>query len=115
MLGLSLFASSGRAAVISAGTPTTSVPTYLSDGSYLFGITVVLATPGQFLLPILISGAANLQTWQFDLSYDETVVKAVDPLDGSSGIYGGEFISGDPNTIAFILGGFQLPGLVDDV
>ena len=49
-----------------------------------FGITVTLATPPptQFQLPVQITGAASLQTWQFDLVYDSTVVKAVDPLTG---------------------------------
>jgi len=104
------------AAVISAGTPTTTVPTYLSDGSYLFGITVTLG-PDEFLLPVGITGAINLQNWQFDLLFDNTVVEEVDPLDGSSGIYGAEFTPGDANSLSFILGGFPLngSGLVDDV
>jgi hypothetical protein len=45
-----------EAAVISPDAPTTTVPSYLSDGSYLFGITVALG-PDQFLLPVDISGA----------------------------------------------------------
>jgi hypothetical protein len=78
--------------IISAGTPTTTVPTYLSDGSYLFGITVTLG-PDQFLLPVEITGAAKLQTFQFDVTFDNTVVQEVDPFDGASGIYGAEFTS----------------------
>ena len=35
-------------------------------------------------------GAAGLQNWQFSLNFDNTVVEEVDPLDGSSGIYGAE-------------------------
>jgi hypothetical protein len=72
---------------------------------------------GTFLLPVEISGAANLQFWQFDLLFDNTVVEVVDPFDGSSGIYGAEFTPGAPNTLSFILGGFPLNflGLVDDV
>src|SRR5262249_6848037 len=65
----------------------------------------------EFLLPIEISGAANLQNWQFDLLFDNTVVQEVDPGDGTSGIYGARFTPGDPNTLAFILGGFPFNGL----
>jgi hypothetical protein len=102
--------------IISPGTPTTTVPVYLTDGSYLFGITVTLGV-GQFLLPVEITGATNLQNWQFDLLFDNTVVEEVDPGDGSSGIYGAEFTPGDPNSTSFILGGFPFNflGLVDDV
>ena len=105
-----------EATVISPGAPTTTVPSYLSDGSYLFGITVALGAD-QFLLPVDISGAAGLQSWQFDLSFDNTVVQEVDPFDGTSGIYGARFTPGDPNSLSFILGGFPFNGLglVDDV
>jgi hypothetical protein len=77
-----------------------------------------IAVPADtFLVPVEVSGANNLQNWQFDLLFDNTVVEVVDPLDGSSGIYGAEFTPGDPNTLSFILGGFPLNflGLVDDV
>jgi hypothetical protein len=92
---------------IVVGAPTTSVPTYLSDGTYLFppGVTVAL-TGSQFLLPIQITGAIELQSWVFDLLFESTVVQEVDPLDGSAGIYGAEFISGDSASLSFILGGF---------
>jgi len=72
---------------------------------------------GTFLVPVQISGANNLQNWQFDLLFDNTVVEEVDPGDGSSGIYGAEFTPGDAATSSFILGGFPLNvfGLVDDV
>jgi hypothetical protein len=120
------FSSFGAAAnpIISAGTPITNfadVPTYLTDGSYLFGITVPAFGPDDFLLPVEISGAANLQFWQFALTFDNTVVNEVDPFDGSSGIYGAEFISGNPDTLSFILSGFPInffsgtEGLVDTV
>ena len=61
-----------------------------------------------FLVPVQISGAVNLQSWQFDLLFDNSVVEEVDPLDGSSGIYGANFTPGDPNSLSFILGGFPL-------
>jgi hypothetical protein len=102
ILGLSGTAS---AAVISVGTfpdlnpsPSISIPA------------------GTFLVPVQISGAGNLQTWQFDLLYDSTVVAVVDPLDGSSGIYGAEFTPGDPASLSFILSGFPFfDGVVDDI
>jgi PEP-CTERM motif len=102
--------------IISAGTPTTSVPTYLTDGSYPFGITVTLGTD-QFLLPVNITGAATLQAWQFDLTFDASVVQEVDPFDGSAGIYGAAFTPGNPTSLSFILGGFPLNvlGSVDGV
>jgi len=104
--------------IISPGTPTTTVPTYLTDGSYLFGITVPDPLPaGEFLEPVDISGAVNLQFWQFTLLFDNTVVNEVDPLDGTSGIYGAEFTDADLNSLAFILGGFPFNflGEVDSV
>ena len=105
-----------EATVISPGTPTTTVPTYLADGSYLFGITVTLG-PDQFLLPVEIAGATRLQNWQFDLLFNNTVVNEVDPLDGTAGIYGAQFTSGDPTSLSFILGGFpfNVLGRVDAV
>ena len=111
-----LFTGGVNAAVISAGAPTTTVPTHLTDGSYLFGITVTLG-PDQFLLPVEVTGAVNLQSWQFDVTFDNTVVEEVDPFDGTSGIYGAEFVLGDANSLSFILGGFPINGLglVDDV
>jgi hypothetical protein len=106
--------------IISIGTPITQdadVPAYLTDGSYLFGITVPLLGTDDFLLPVEISGATNLQLWQFTLSFDNTVVQEVDPLDGSAGIYGAEFTPGDLNSLSFILGGLPLNifGVVDTV
>ncbi len=109
-----LLASTSQGAVISAGAPTTTVPTHLSNGSYLGFISVTLGVD-QFLLPVGINGAANLQNWQFDLTFDSNVVQEVDPGDGTSGIYGAEFTPGDSNSLSFILGGFPLTGLVDDV
>ena len=64
-----------------------------------------------FLVPVQISGAIRLQSWQFDLLFDNTVVQVVDPLDLSSGIYGAEFVPGSSDTMSFILGGFPLNGL----
>ncbi len=110
---MALTASQAQAAtIISVGTPITNnadVPAYLTNGAYLFGITVPpLVPPDDFLLPVDISGAVNLQSWQFTLLFDNTVVQEVDPGDGSAGIYGAEFTLGDLNSLSFILSGFPL-------
>jgi PEP-CTERM motif-containing protein len=101
-----LIASPAGAAVISVG----SFPELNPSPS----ITIPADT---FLVPVQISGAIGLQNWQFDLLFDNTVVEQVDPLDGSSGIYGAEFTPGDPVSLSFILAGFPFNalGLVDDV
>ena len=116
-----LFGISGAtgAAIISPGTPTTTVPEELANGTYLAppGITVTLG-PNQFLLPVVITGALNTPNFAFDLTFDNTVVQQVDPLDFlDTGIYGARFTPGDPNSLSFILSGFAFNflGLVDDV
>jgi len=77
----------------------------ISVGSY-----TPVPPPDTFLVPVEITGALNLQTWQFDLLFDNSVVEAVS-------IAGAEFIPGDAATESFILGGFIFNGLglVDDV
>jgi hypothetical protein len=69
-----------------------------------------VSPPATFLVPVEITGAVDLQTWQFDLLFDHTVVEAVS-------ISGAEFTVGNPDTTSFILGGFIFNdlGLVDDV
>lgn len=91
--------------IISVGSfPLNPVPSYLP------------APPARaFYVPVDISGAANLQSWQFSLNFDSTVVEVVDLFDGSSGIYGAEFTPEDVNSRSFILGGFPLTGVVDGV
>src|SRR5579863_3493996 len=51
-------------------------------------ITIPLGT---FLVPVEVQGAVGLSSWQFDLLFNPAVVQEVDPLDGSSGIYGAAF------------------------
>jgi hypothetical protein len=88
-------------AIISVGSfPLNPVPSYLPP-----------PPPSAFYVPVEISGAANLQNWQFSLLFNNTVVEVVDPFDGSSGIYGAQFTPGDANSQSFILSGFPLNGL----
>ena len=99
--------------------PNHYLPEELANGTYLAppGITVTLA-PNQFLLPVVITGALNTPNFAFDLTFDNTVVQQVDPLDFlDTGIYGARFTPGDPNSLSFILSGFPFNflGLVDDV
>lgn len=81
--------------IISVGSFPATVPSYIPP-----------LPAGAFLVPVEISSAVNLQSWQFDLLFDNTVVEEVDTGDGSSGIYGAEFTPGDPNSTSFILSGF---------
>jgi len=95
-----------------------AVPTISVGGILTTPPSYIPALPaGAFLVEIDISGAFDLQSWQFDLLFNNTVVEEVDPGDGSSGIYGAEFTSGDPTTASFILGGFPFNafGEVDGV
>lgn len=109
----SLFVSAAvHAAVISAGTPTTSVPSSLDDplGSLSLGLQ-----PGQFLLPIEITGASGLQNWSFDLTFDGTVVA---PLDGGGlyfSVYQAEFSGADPTLSNIASSGLSLPGLLEGI
>ena len=58
----------------------------ISVGSFPATVPSYIPTPptGAFLVPIEISGAVDLESWQFDLLFDNTVVEEVDPGDGSS-------------------------------
>jgi hypothetical protein len=50
---------------------------------------------GQVLLPIQISGASGLQSWNFDLTFDETVVAPLDIGGLYQSVYQAEFNAGD--------------------
>jgi hypothetical protein len=92
--------------IVSPGTLTTVVPSYLCS-AYWFPTSLCPLAPDELLLPVEISGAIKLQSWQFDLLFDNTVVQEVDSLpDGFSGIYGAEFSSGDLGSLSFIDSGF---------
>src|SRR5215813_11711760 len=98
------------AAVISVGT---SPPLPIAPS-----ITLPPPPPDTFVVPVQITGALNLQLWQFDLTYDPAVVQVflLSSPSGIDGIFPAEFTPGNGNTLSNILGGFPFfPGLVDDV
>ncbi len=65
-----------------------------------------------------ISGALNLEFWNFDLLYEQTVVQVVPEPSPTliPGIFAAEFTPGDANSLSNITSGFTfLPGIVDEV
>jgi hypothetical protein len=105
--GLAIFLPVGAQAnaVFSVGSfPLDPVPSYLPP-----------PPSGTFYVPVEILGAVNLQTWQFSLNFDPTVVQVVDLGDGSLGVYGADFVAGDDTSASFILESFpnNTTGLVD--
>ena len=96
------------AAVISAGTPTTTVPSSLFDP--VSSLSSPLA-PGQFLLPIAITGANGLQDWSFDLLFDATVVNPADDGGLYQSVYQAEFNATDSTLSQITSSGFFLTSL----
>ena len=94
-------ATAGVVDTVRPGAALTSAPGYLSGP---FGTPITISSD-QFLVPVIASGAVDLQYWQFDASFDPSVVNVVFPADGSSGIYGARFDAGMENTLSFILAG----------
>src|SRR5215831_8359553 len=92
LLWLGLFAATGRAAVISVGTPTGTVP------ASLFDPIASLSSPlpaDEFLLPIKIAGANGLQDWSFDLTFNDGVVQPRDVGGLFQSVYQAEFNNAD--------------------
>ena len=96
------------AAVISPGTPTTTVPSSLFDP--LASLSSPLP-PNQFLLPIAISGANGLQDWSFDLLFDASVVNPADDGGLYQSVYQAEFNATDPTLSNITSSGFFLTSL----
>lgn len=82
-----------HAAVISPGTPTVSVPASLADP---FNSLAGGLQPGQFLLPIEIAGASGLQSWSFDLLFNDAVVTPLDAGGAYQWVYQAGFSATDP-------------------
>jgi hypothetical protein len=85
-------AGAAHAALIAPGTLTTTVPAALYDP---FSTLTEPFPAGQVLLPIQISGASGLQSWNFDLTFDETVVAPLDIGGLYQSVYQAEFNAGD--------------------
>jgi hypothetical protein len=81
-----------NAVVFSVGPQTTTVPSSLGG---------VLGA-GQFLVPINVSGAAQLQSWQFDFSFDPTAITQIEPFftPYSFGLYAAQFDPADANSLS---------------
>jgi len=112
VLAAAVVVPAGAAAVISAGTPTTTVPTTLADplGSLSLGLQ-----SGQFLLPIEITGASGLQDWNFDLTFDGAVVAPLDVGGLFQSVYQAEFSDVDPTLSDITSGGLSLPGVLQGI
>lgn len=116
VVGLALFAgflaSASRAAVISASTPTISVPAALYDP--FTTLTSPLPT-GQILLPIKITGANGLQDWSFDLAFDDTVVTPLDTGGLYQSVYQAEFNAADTTLSNITSSGFLGTGVLEGI
>lgn len=110
------FASAGavHAALIAPGAQTTTVPAGLHDP---FGTLSDPLPAGQFLLPIEVADAIDLQDWSFDLTFDGTVVAPLDLGGMYAGLYQAEFIVGDLTTLSNITtSGFPFkPGVLEGI
>jgi hypothetical protein len=99
-----------NAVVFSVGSPTTTVPSYFGSGA--------LATD-QFLVPVNVSGAVDLQGWQLDFSFDPTVVSQIEPFftPYSFGLYAAQFDPADAGSLSSpTSAGFALtPGLIEQI
>jgi hypothetical protein len=71
------------------------------------------------LVPINVSGAAGLQGWQFDFSFDPNVVTQIEPFftPYSFGLYAARFDASDPNSLSSpTSAGFSFtPGLIEQI
>jgi len=101
-----------NAAVITPGTPTTSVPSDLVDplASLASGLL-----PDEFLLPIQITGANGLQDWSFDLNFDDSVVSPTDGGGLTQGVYPALFNASDPTSSDILSSGFPVSGAIETI
>jgi hypothetical protein len=102
----------GQAALISPGTPTTSIPSALVDP------VSSLSSPlpaGEFLLPIEITGAIGLQDWSFDLNFTDGVVSPLDVGGLFQSVYQAAFNAADPTPSNITSSGFLFPGSLQGI
>ncbi len=97
------------AAVISAGTPITTVPPALFDP---LGFLTSPLPIDQFLLPIEITGANNLQDWSFNLAFHDSVVAPKDIGGLFQSVYQAEFNAADTTLSNITSSGLLLPDLL---
>lgn len=109
LLAFCSFAAVGRAAVISPGSPTTTVPTDLDDP--LGSLTSPLPAD-QFLLPIVITGTNGLQDWIFDLTFDGSVVTLLDVGGLFQSVYAAHFNAIDNTLSGITTSGFPGPDVL---
>ena len=109
LLAFCSFAATGQAAIISAGSPTTTVPTALDDPI----ATLTSPLPAdQFLLPIVITGANGLQDWIFDLTFDGSVVTLLDVGGLFQSVYAAHFNAIDNTLSGITTSGFPGPNVL---
>lgn len=101
-----------HAAVIAPGAPTTTLPAGLSDP---FSTLSDPLPAGQFLLPIEVTGASNLQEWSFDLTFDETVVAPLDVGGLFQWVYAAEFSAVDPSLSEITSSGLLSSGMLQGI
>jgi hypothetical protein len=96
-----------QAALVTAGAGLTTVPNGLQDP-----LGSLSLSPEQFLVPVRIDGADNLQQWQFSLRFDADVAT---PVDGG-GLYASVYQSDLGGDISQITSsGFLFGGQLEDV
>ena len=100
-----------EATVISAGTPTTSVPSSLVDPVSSLPAPPSALPAGEFLLPIEITGAAGLQSWSFDVLFDDTIATPFDAGGLTQSVYPAEFNGTDPTQSNITSSGVLFPGV----
>jgi hypothetical protein len=99
------------ATLITAGTPVDTVPAGLVDPFFTLGDPLA---PGQYLVPIHVTGAVGLVEWRFDLGFDAAVVAPLDLFGLFGSVYQAEFRPGGPVT-EITSSGLALSGLLDEV
>jgi hypothetical protein len=114
MLAAAALAFSGvvNAAVISAGTPTLTIPLSLFDP---FSSLTSPLPADQLLLPVEITDADQLQDWSFDLIFNPGVVNPLDVGGLYQSVYQAEFDDTDPTLSNITSSGFPGTGVLETI
>ncbi len=110
---LMLASSGGRAASISSGTQTNSIPGALVDP--LSSLPPSPLSADDFLLPIEITGARGLQDWSFDLGFNASTVAPLDLGGLYQSVYQSQFNLVDPTVSNITSSGFPGPGVLQGI